>query len=56
MSKHETTPLKDCVQPAPDDRPQPDQYRARTGHLLILEKSKVLQKIKDIKEYASKMT
>ena len=35
-----------------DVRPQPDMYRARTGHVLDLKKSKVFQQLKETQEYA----
>ena len=34
------------------DRPQPDSYRARTGHKLTIEESQVYDQIKKIKKYA----
>ena len=34
------------------DRPQPDPYRARTGHKLIEEQSQVLNKLNEVKNYA----
>ena len=41
------------IMPCPiEERPQPDPYRARTGHKLIDEKSKVLKQLKDTKLYA----
>ena len=41
------------VEPAPlNKRPQPDPYRARTGHQLLGETSKVLSKLEDTKAYA----
>ena len=35
-----------------DERPQPDMYRARTGHVLKTEESKVFDQLKQIEEYA----
>ena len=35
-----------------DERPQPDQFRARTGHTLINEKSKMIKQLEDTKMYA----
>ena len=35
-----------------EDRPQPDQYRARTGHRLKSDTSKVLSQLKETKSYA----
>ena len=35
-----------------DERPQPDQFRDRTGHKLINEKSEVLKQLSETKEYA----
>ena len=54
LSIAESIPLKEKVIPAPCDRQLPDPFRARTGHQLVPEKSEVLKKINDIKEYASK--
>ena len=34
------------------DRPQPDPYRARTGHKLVIEESQVYDQLKKIKKYA----
>ena len=44
--------LKDNVYPVPD-RPQPDNYRARTGHALTPENSEVYKEIKNINDYAT---
>ena len=45
--------LRDSVTPVSiTDRPQPDQYRERTGHAIIQDKSKVLSQITAVKEYA----
>ena len=35
-----------------DERPQPDNYRARTGHKLKTEGSKVYEQLKEIQQYA----
>ena len=49
----ETINMKTQVIPAPiEDRPQPDPYRARTGHKLQSETSNVLTKLQETKEYA----
>ena len=37
---------------APDDRPRPDQFHARTGHALPKEKSQVFQQLNQLSEYA----
>ena len=38
--------------PSPlDERPQPDPFRARTGHKLKLEESKVLKQLVETKRY-----
>ena len=34
------------------DRPQPDAYHARTGHALIVGKSRVLEQLKETQMYA----
>ena len=48
----ETINMKTQVIPAPiEDRPQPDPYRARTGHKLQSETSNVLTKLQETKEY-----
>ena len=45
--------LRDIVTPVSiTDMPQPDQYRPRTGHPLIQDKSKVLSQITVIKDFA----
>ena len=41
------------VAPSPlEERPQPDQFRDRTGHKLINMESKVLKQLEDVKMYA----
>ena len=53
LSIAETINLKDQLETVPlDDRPQPDPFRARTGHKLKNESSKVLSQLKEIKIYA----
>ena len=37
---------------APDDRQQPDNFHARTGHILPLEESNVLKQLRETEEYA----
>ena len=50
----EAVKMKEMLTYLPDDaRPQPDLYRARTGHVLEPEKSKVAQQLKHISEYAA---
>ena len=46
--------MKDMLDYLPDDvRPQPDLYRARTGHVLKQGSSRVYEKLNEISEYAS---
>ena len=53
LSIAESVDIKNQLLPVPlKDRPQPDPYRARTGHMLNNETSKVFNKLKDIKNYA----
>ena len=53
LSIAESINIKDQLLSVPlEDRPQPDPYRARTGHMLNNETSKVLSKLSDIKNYA----
>jgi hypothetical protein len=41
--------------PSPiDERPQPDPYRARTGHKLKIEESRVFKQLQETKTYADK--
>ena len=45
--------LKESVKSVPiTDRPQPDPYHARTGHILMPNKSKVYSQILEVNEYA----
>ena len=37
-----------------EERPQPDPFRARTGHKLINEESQVLKQLEHTKSYADK--
>ena len=49
----ETIKMNTQLAPVPiQDRPQPDPFRARTGHRLLDETSDVLSKLKETKTYA----
>ena len=53
LSLAETINMKTQITSVPiQDRPQPDHFRARTGHKLKNETSQVLSKLQDIKTYA----
>ena len=49
----ESVDMKTQIEPVPlSERPQPDPYRARTGHKLLNETSNVLRKLTETKDYA----
>ena len=53
LSLAESIDMTTQLSPVPlTDRPQPDAYRARTGHSLINEKSKVFKQLHETKLYA----
>ena len=55
MTLAEAVNLPEQVVPVPaSQRPQPDNYHARTGHALPMKNSKVFQQLTKTKEYADK--
>jgi hypothetical protein len=49
----EAVKMKEMLEYIPDDvRPQPDQFRARTGHVLQPAKSRVYNQLNQVSEYA----
>ena len=50
----EAVKMKEMLEYVPvDARPQPENFRARTGHTLLPEKSRVYNQLNEISEYAS---
>ena len=52
MSIGEAIKVKETLVNAPEDRPLPDTYHARTGHLLPNEKSEVYNQLTSLNNYA----